>query len=203
MKKNIKINAYLLNILPLFLLTAALSGCLSSPKSADKTTHVAARRSADNSTAQAPRRLITDYSGMKQNNRVSWLWVRPGFKLNTCNQIKIHPLKNYSGTQYRRAEKKLGHAVKEIFGPVQNTGGRFDAGVTVAITGMTREPGIIKRWFPTIVDHPSVEVEIIIFEEASGTILLKLCHYRKEDEDFRKALRDLIADLKGFFAEQA
>lgn len=151
---------------------------------------------------ELPKRLISDYSDMQEDDTVSWFWIKTGFGMNLCRTVKIYPMKNYSQTEYPWAEEKLETALKEIFNPIEgNQQGKIDIGVMAAIVEMKPKLGIIKRFFPSIDAYPNIEIEIAIFEETSKTILLKLCHFKK-GKDFEEALHGIIQDLEVFFTKK-
>ena len=173
-------------------------GCGKKIKTEGKSTP---RSTAD--TNVLPRRLISDYKGMKENDTVSWYWLKTGFKIDLFRSAKIHPLRNYSHLNNTRAEGKLKEALKGIFGtPETSQHGSTDVEVVAAIVEMKAKPGFFKSFFPTIDDYPFIEVEIVIFDETTKTALFKLCHYKKA-EDFDEALNGIIKDLRTFFGEKS
>ena len=173
-------------------------GCGKNIKTEEQS---ASRSSTD--TDVLPKRLISDYKGMKENDTVSWYWLKTGFEIDRFRSVKIHPLRNYSHLNNTRAEGKLQDALKEIFGPPETSlHGSIDVEVVAAIVEMKIKPGFFNRFFPAIDDHPHIEVEIIIFEESTKTALFKLCHYKKV-EDFDEVLNGIIKDLKTFFRKES
>jgi len=173
-------------------------GCGKNIKTEEQSTS----RSATD-TNVLPGRLISDYKGMKENDTVSWYWLKTGFKIDHCRSVKMYPLRNYSLLDNPRAEGKLKEALKEIFNPAETSqNGSIDVGVMAAIVEMKVKPGLFKRFFRTIDDYPFIEVEVVIFEETTKTALFKLCHYKKS-EDFDEALKGIIKDLKTFFGKKS
>jgi hypothetical protein len=202
MKKTRHRCKQLLSICLIIIILFCIHGCGTSKKPPVKDADQFATR-ATAEKDKAPKRLITDYQDMQEHDRLSWYWVKTGFRMNLCQSVKMYPLKNYSQLDYPWAEAKLGKALKEILSPYKTSqAGGVDVGVMAAIVEMKAKPGLLKRFSPSIEDHPYVEVEVVIFEETSKTILFKLCHFKKGD-DFKEVLQGLVNDLKAFFAEKA
>ncbi len=154
------------------------------------------------SIQELPKRLISDYSDMQENEIVSWVWVKSGYTFDILRTAKVYPLENYCSVDYPWAEKKLEKALQDLFAP-EETGRQEPAalGLKAAIVDMNVKPGIIKRFFPSIDDYPYVEIEIVMFEETSKKIVFTLCHFQK-NEDFKNAVDGLINDLTIFFQEK-
>ena len=171
-------------------------GCATTKKTAKKE-DVEVKSQKRVSISEPPRRLLSTYKGMRQDDTVSWVWYKLGFSLKNCTNVKLYPLQNFSRVHHPWAEKKMTEALQELFGPVAG-GENAQIGIRAAIVDMKVKPGILKKYFPGIDDLPSIECELVIFEEKTEKPLFKLIHYKKNKE-FEPAFEELLDDLKNFF----
>lgn len=137
-----------------------------------------------------PQTLIPDYSNMKENRTVSWLWVKQGFDLNSCAAINILPVKNYSSVDYKWAETALTQKLKNIFTPHISKAGDLNVDISSAIIEIVPK----KRFFDKSV-IPKLSVEVIISDKETKTIYCKISHFKQAGE-FKDALNELTVDLK-------
>jgi len=137
-----------------------------------------------------PKTLIPDYKRMKEHNIVSWLWVKPGFNLNDCGNIKILPIANYSNVKYEWAETKLGQDLDKLFSSCKTASGTADLEISTAIIDLVPKKKIFKT---NII--PKIAVELIIFDKNTKTVCCRISHYKKADE-LKDALSGLVSDLK-------
>ncbi len=149
----------------------------------------------------SPTRLITDYSGMQQHDIVSWFWIKPGVSLSHCMNGKLYPLQNHTEIQHSWAEKKIGKTLKELFSSADDHASA-GIGIKVAIVELVPRQGMLKRWFPEILDFPYIEIEIIFYEEMSKKVLCKVAHYAKHEE-FDKTVEQMTSDLQEFFKKES
>lgn len=150
---------------------------------------------ADNGTMQ---RLLPDYTGMKEDDTVSWAWIDSAFKLNDCGAVSVEPVLNYSTIDYPVAQQRIKESLENAF--AGKTGGSSHTKgilVTAAITGMHGKPSFIKRFSPSYEDTPSVELEIVIVDDSSKRDLVKICHMARA-EDIPQALDKLMRDVATF-----
>lgn len=153
-------------------------------------------------TLDLPQRLISDYEGMQEDDTVAWVWLRKGFRMEKCKNIKIHPLKNFSLFDSPTAEAEVEKSLQEIFKASKSIeNGDIDVGIMAAIVDMKPHKGFLERFSSSIDSTYFIEIEIVVVEEKSKTVLLKLCHFKKA-EDFNFAIKGLIQDLKIFFAKK-
>jgi hypothetical protein len=193
MKKIIEFANYSLSVF-LIILLLCLNGCVKNIKNKP-----ASEKPSTPDMFEFPGRLISDYDGMKESDTVSWVWTKKGFTMQDCKSIKVYPLKNFSHSHSALAEKKLQNTFQEIFNPSSTTQkGNVEAGITVAIVEMKPEKGWFERFSSSIDSNPYIEIEIVMFDENSETVLLKICHSKKSD-DFNDALQGIIKDLEFFF----
>ena len=137
-----------------------------------------------------PKTLISDYNRMQEHNIVSWLWIRPGFNLNDCENIKVLQIVNYSKVKYEWAESKLGQDLDKVFSSFKSASGTMDLEISTAIIDLIPK----KRIFKSNIT-PKIAVELIIFDKNTKTVCCRISHYKKNDE-FKDALNGLISDLK-------
>jgi hypothetical protein len=196
MKKNINIANNLLILLATLML--CVYGCAKNTKKKH-----ASPQLTITAGEELPKRLISDYNGMKETDHVKWIWIKPGFSMESCGTIKIYPLKNFSNTYYPSAEKKLEDALKNIFRQIETKEkGNIEVGAQAAILEMKLKKSFLERFYSSPDQSPCIEVELVLFDEASKSVLLKLCHSKKMD-DFTDALHGLIEDLQSFFLSDA
>jgi hypothetical protein len=137
-----------------------------------------------------PKTLISDYKRMKEHNIVSWLWIKPGFDLNDCANIKVLPIVNYSNVKSKRAEKILNQELDKLYSSYNSGTGTTDLELSAAIIDLIPKKRIFKS---NII--PKIAVEIIIFDKNTKTVCCMISHYKKAKE-FKGALDGLISDLK-------
>ena len=142
--------------------------------------------------ALSTERLITDYDGMQQQDDIAWLWIKPGFDITRLHSARALEIRNLSVTEYPWAVQTLDAALQQLF-----SGSDTSLTVAPAIVDLMPEARFFDRLFPTIIDYPYIEIELVFFEQNSHTILCKLCHFAKAEE-FPDALQQLIADLQAF-----
>jgi len=176
----------------IFLISIVLSlfyGCVFSRKSKPKKEN----EFVQNQTVQIyskPKTLISDYKRMKENNIVSWLWIKPGFDLNGCANIKVLPIVNYSNVKSKRAEKILNQELDKLYSSYNSGTGTMDLEISVAIIDLIPKKRIFKS---NII--PKIAVELIFFDKNTKTVCCMISHYKKAKE-FKGALDGLISDLK-------
>jgi hypothetical protein len=193
MKKFIKFAHYPLSVV-FIIFFLCLNGCVKGIKNKP-----VSEKPTTPDMFELPHRLISDYDGMKENDTVSWIWTKKGFTMQDCKSIKVYPLKNFSHSYSLLAEKKLEKTFQEIFTPSAiNKKGNIAAGIATAIVEMKPEKGFFERFSSSIDSNPYIEIEIVMFDETSKTVLLKLCHSKKSD-DFNEALQGIIKDFEKFF----
>jgi len=137
-----------------------------------------------------PKTLISDYKRMKEHNIVSWLWIKPGFDLNDCANIKVLPIVNYSNVKSKRAEKILNQELDKLYSSYNSGTGTMDLEISVAIIDLIPKKRIFKS---NII--PKIAVELIFFDKNTKTVCCMISHYKKAKE-FKGALDGLISDLK-------
>jgi hypothetical protein len=137
-----------------------------------------------------PKTLISDYQRMKEHHIVSWLWIKPGFDLNNCGNIKVLPIVNYSNVKYKWAETKLNQELDKLYSSYNSATGTMDLEISVAIIDLIPK----KRIFKSNI-KPKIAVELIIFDKSTKTVCCMISHYKKA-EKFKDALDGLISDLK-------
>ncbi len=197
MKKNILIVFYPLSIIfaTFFLF---LHGCAKETNGKQQPV-----KHATANMIEMPKRLISDYSGMQEDDTVSWIWMKKGFRLDNCRSFKVYPLKNFSMVDNVLAEKKMQEVLQDIFRVPEAMEGRtVAAGVMAAIVEMKPEKEFVDLFSSSLDSCPHIEIEIVIFDEDSKTILLKLCHSKKS-ENFDDALQKIVKDIKTFFMKKA
>jgi hypothetical protein len=179
------------------LLCLCLATCRGGPQKTD-TPHAQAEASAmlkDNATVE---RLISDYSGMKEDDIVSWAWIDQNFKFDDYGAAVLGPVANYSSIEYPWANKHVEAALNDtLTARKKNAAGQKSVIVTAAITGMHGKPGFLKRFSPSYEDTPSVELELIIAEAGSKRELVKISHMARA-ADIPKALDKLLQDVSAF-----
>jgi hypothetical protein len=178
------------------ILCLCLLSCTSGPQGKKTPPAVAfAARTSDNQTVQ---RLITDYSGMKEDDIVSWAWIDSTFRLDDCGAVSLQPVLNYSTIAYPQGQKQIETALTSALAArKKNAEKGKSVVVTAAITGMQGKPGFLKRFSLSYEDTPSVELEIIIAEADSKRMLAKICHIARA-EDIPHALDKLLHDVTTF-----
>jgi len=188
MKKHSLSIQYLL----IFLISIVLSfsyGCSFSRKSKQKNEN----EFVQSQTIQIyskPKTLISDYKRMKEHHIVSWLWIKPGFDLNNCGNVKVLPIVNYSNVKYEWAETKLKQELDKLYSPYNSATGNMDLEISAAIIDLVPK----KRLFKSNI-IPKIAVELIIFDKNTNTVNCMISHYKKA-EKFKDALDGLIIDLK-------
>jgi len=148
---------------------------------------------------EEPKRLIVDYSNMKEDDTVAWYWVKPGFQIGSYRSAKLYPLKNYTQFEHVGTEERIQGVLQEIFSQSKNVSqSGTDIGIIAAIVDMKHKRGLIERLNSSIDVNPFIEIEIIIIEESSQKVLFKLTHFKKA-EDLKDALNGITNDLIKFF----
>ena len=137
-----------------------------------------------------PKTLISDYQRMKEHHIVSWLWIKPGFDLNDCANIKVLPIVNYSNVKSKRAETKLNQELDKLYSSYNSGTGTMDLEISAAIIDLIPK----KRVFKSNI-KPKIAVELIIFDKNTKTVCCMISHYKKA-EKFKNAFDGLISDLK-------
>lgn len=190
-------NIYFLAVLLLCLGAVACRSGPTEKKSAGESANAPA--TADNGTMQ---RLILDYTEMREDDIVSWVWKDAGFSPEKYGPVRMAPVLNYSGYEYPKAQKRIEKKLAEALSS-RSAGLTEGAALTLtaAITGMRGKPGLLKRFSPSYEDSPSIELEIIISDTATGRPLVKLCHMARADE-FDQALDKLLGDIELFLSRK-
>jgi hypothetical protein len=176
----------------IFLITIVLSfsyGCSFSRKSKQKNEYEFVQNQTDQIYSK-PKTLISDYKRMKEHHIVSWLWIKPGFDLNNCGNVKVLPIVNYSNIKSELAEKKLNLELDKLYSPYNSATGNMDLEISAAIIDLVPKKKIFKS---NII--PKIAVELIIFDKSTNTVCCMISHYKKA-EKFKDALDGLISDLK-------
>jgi hypothetical protein len=176
----------------IFLITIVLSfsyGCSFSRKSKQKNEYEFVQNQTDQIYSK-PKTLISDYKRMKEHHIVSWLWIKPGFDLNNCGNVKVLPIVNYSNIKSELAEKKLNLELDKLYSPYNSATGNMDLEISAAIIDLVPKKKIFKS---NII--PKIAVELIIFDKSTNTVCCMISHYKKA-EKFKNALDGLISDLK-------
>ena len=188
MKKNSLSIQYLI----IFLVTIVLSfsyGCSFSRKSKQKNEY----EFVQSQTVQIyskPKTLISDYKRMKEHNIVSWLWIKPGFDLNDCGNVKVLPIVDYSNVKYEWAETKLNQELDKLYSSYNSATGTMDLEISVAIIDLIPKKRIFKS---NII--PKIAIELIFFDKNTKTVCCMISHYKKAKK-FKGALDGLTGDLK-------
>lgn len=149
------------------------------------------------STDEEPQLLIADYRDMKEDDTVSWVWVKPGFEIGLCRSFEIAPVINASAFAYPWAEEKITQWLKKIFAAAKGQG-TLDAEVTCAIIDMRPRKKIVSRLLPFEEDFIYIEMQLVIIDRNSKEILCKLVH-GKRTEDFKTAVDDMMKDVGRYF----
>jgi hypothetical protein len=175
-----------------------LAACSSGPQK-KKTPGAGSVMPSDNETMQ---RLILDYTGMKEDDIVSWAWIDSGFRLNDCRAVSLQPVLNYSTIDSPWAQQRIETSLTNTLDSQKKTASEGKTViVTAAITGMHGKPGFIKRFSPSYEDTPSVELELIIVDASSKRELVKICHMARA-EDLPQALDKLLKDVTAFLSKK-
>ena len=175
----------------IFLITIVLSfsyGCSFSRKSKQKKNEFVQSQTVQ--IYSKPKTLISDYKRLKEHHIVSWLWIKPGFDLNDCGNVKVLPIVNYSNVKYEWAETKLKQELDKLYSPYNSATGTMELEISVAIIDLVPKKRLFKS--NTI---PKIAVELIIFDKSTNTVYCMISHYKKA-EKFKDALDGLIIDLK-------
>jgi len=200
MKKNTKINQFLCAALAAGVLAITASCGTSTKAIVNEPGQFLQREVADNETL---RTLIPDYSEMKEDNIISAFWVEPGFGLSACRTFKVYKTVNFSKVDYPWAEKKLEKSISDILSSRKpGDHAHVDACVFTAIIAMKPKLGFFKRFSPYFDDHPSVAVEMVIIDESTKRPLCRICHFGKDEKDFKKAVENLAEELRLFMSKK-
>jgi hypothetical protein len=148
-------------------------------------------------TDEAPQLLIADYRDMKEDDTVSWVWIKPGFEIGLCRSFAIAPVINASAFSYPWAEEKIAQWLKKIF-TAANSQGTLDTEVTSAIIDMRPRKKIVSRLLPFEEDFIFIEMQLVIVDRNSREILCKLIH-GKRTQDFKTAVDDMMKDVGRYF----
>ncbi len=147
-------------------------------------------------------RLIPDYSGMHEEDIMSRVWIKKGFSLKNNKSIRVYPVENFSCCTCPGVENILQKDLQDIFaGFGSGSSAGLDLGVRAAIVEMKSERGVFDRFSSSLDSYPRIEVEIIVFDEKTRTVLLKLRHF-KINEKFGTALHAITNDFRLFFGEK-
>jgi hypothetical protein len=136
---------------------------------------------------------------MKEDDTVSWVWVKPGFEIGLCRSFEIAPVVNASPFAYPWAEDKIAQWLKKIFVPAKGPG-TLDAEVKCAIIDMRPRKKIVSRLLPFEEDFVYIEMQLVILDKNSKEILCKLIH-GKRTEDFKTAVEGMMKDVEQYFAK--
>jgi hypothetical protein len=198
-KKNLTNNRATKLLLLLMLLS--VWACLpfrSSPDNSEESSYGEFNKRSNSSLIEKPKRLIDDYRGMQEHEKVYWQWMSPGVELRQCRTANISPLFNYSNFDYAWAEAEIERTIGKIFSELCDAGSSLDIGVTAAIVDMKPKRGTFKRMFFLEEEYPFIEVEIVIVETATESVLAKICHASK-GKSLKEAVDRMVNDLGGFF----
>ncbi|MCP4717079.1 MAG: hypothetical protein GY868_18280 [Deltaproteobacteria bacterium] len=195
-----KRHTYVTKVLIILLSAAITAGCAGTQKNNLKQ-DAGISEKKQTSLIAPPERLIADYSDMQEQDGIAWAWFKSGFTFSRCRSLSIAELQNISRTAYPWAEKKINGAMHSMLSPLaQGDTGSLDIDVKVALVGLKTKPGLLKRLFPSIEDYPYIEIEMVMYERHSQTILFKLCHFSK-GKDFSQVMDSLIEELTIFFKQ--
>ncbi len=178
-----------------------MNGCvpfLKSKNTKDSTSYNKFQKQAAAAGIEEPKLLITAYRDMKQDDAVSWVWLKPSFQLSDCRSVEVLPVLNYSSFKYHWAEEKIYTGLKKIFtSENKKDTGSIDAEVTAAIIDMKPKKKLIARLTPFEEDTTSIEMQMIIVDKNSKSIVCKIAHGRRS-EDFKDSVDLMIKDIEQF-----
>ncbi len=178
-----------------------LNSCIpffKSKNTQDRATYDSFQKQANTIGVEEPKLLITAYRDMRQDDTVSWVWFKPGFQLSDCRSVEILPVLNYSSFKYPWAEEKIYSGLKKIFTfENKKDTGSIDAEVTAAIIDMKPKKKFMARLTPFEEDTTSIEMQMIIVDKNSKSIVCKIAHGRRS-EDFKDAVDLMIKDIEQF-----
>ena len=146
-----------------------------------------------------PERIIDKYSDMREDETVSWYWVRRGFTLGNCRTIEIAPVTNSSQTPQPAVIKRLQQGLDDIFNDLSNKNENLDVIVKANVFDLKVKPGRIKGWFAGFDSMPYIELEIFITDSTTGLPLVKVIHFRRNKKSLKTAATDILGDLRQFF----
>lgn len=180
-------------IFSLLLLCSIMLSCRSGPQK-QKTAPIDTASITD---APAAQRLITDYSGMKEDFLVASAWIDANFTLEECADISVQPVLNFSQSDYAYAQERIAQTLDDAAAAKKKNPAGKSVLITAAITALHGKPGFLKRFSPTYEDMPTIELEIVIVDVQSKRELVKVCHMaRAKDTD--QAIDLLLDDVTAF-----
>jgi len=186
------------------LIVSGVSGCLffRQPKKQDAAKSFNEFKMLDRSGKdETPQLLIADYRDMKEDDTVSWVWVKSGFEPGLCRSFEIAPVTNTSPFAYPWAEEKITQWLKKIF-TAAKAEGAIDAQIKCAIIDMRPRKKLVSRLLPFEEDFIYVEIQLVISDRNSQDLLCKLIH-GKRTEDFKSAVDDMMKDVARYFKKDA
>jgi hypothetical protein len=191
-----------LKILLSIIIVSCVCGCMffRQPKRQDGNTSFNEFKKQDTAALdEAPKLLIADYRDMKEDDLISWVWIKPGFELRLCRSFEIAPVINSSPFSYPWAEEKIFQWLKKIFNStVIKGGGTIDAEVKSAIVDMRPRKKLTSRLLPFEEDFVYIEMQLVILDRSTQEILCKLIH-GKRTEDFKTSVDGMMKDVEQYF----
>jgi len=126
-----------------------------------------------------PDRLIYDYSGMFQTEEVNWAWNQVGFRFSNYPSLTITPFHLFIHEPDQGLALKLDQGLLAWFKEAGTT--LSDSGTIIcesAIVEAKLERGFLKKINLFAEDKRNflLEVEVVIKESATNTILCKIRH---------------------------
>ena len=94
-----------------------------------------------------PERLIQEYSDMRENEFVSWAWIRRGFALRNCRSITFEPVIDSSRIPNPAAVQRFEKGLHALFEVYNNENGEHDINIQSAVIDVKSNPGRIKKIF--------------------------------------------------------
>jgi hypothetical protein len=146
-----------------------------------------------------PKRIIQDFSDMREHEIVSWAWIRGGAALSNCHSFEIEPVMDSSQTPNPEVVSTIEKNLKDIFKDGLNKNGQLEMIVRANVLDVKVKPGRIKSWFTDFDNMPYIEIEILVTDRATGLPMAKIIHFRRNEKSLKNAVSDLMGDLKLFF----
>lgn len=145
------------------------------------------------------RGIIEDYSDMKEDGDIEWVWVAPGTKLSTYR---------FNFTKFENLSKSVDDEMEEV---VQKLLPRSLARATRAddkapvldvesAIYWTQRANMAKLWIPYAGGHlaqAGVGVELV-FRDPSGRIVAKIRHSGREGTELKAAAEELVDDVTDY-----
>ncbi|MCU1246679.1 MAG: hypothetical protein JWN02_2589 [Acidobacteria bacterium] len=156
--------------------------------------HSASGVDADN-LKEYGRGIIKDYSDLKPDDEIEFIWVAPGVKLSDY-RFKMKPIENLT---------VMDDGVEETFNEgfprtLKKAGAKTDSAPVLHIDSAiywAEKASSAKRWIPYAGGHlaqAGVGIEMV-FKNDQGDIVAKIRHSGREGDSLRSAAEELIDDV--------